>query len=275
MNSQSLKQQLPKLQSQKFAGMSDADVLSYVRIYYSLYHLVSTNSLAEEYGAPALYRRKITLLYRMLIRRYHSRAAIAERARILNALYTLVYCTEYTVDDRLYDEYLEAGEILLAGYEADDVRGDEATYYMMRLVLIQSHGMVDDTHIPVSLEKLRTILGTWSSALGADGRWQGVTEQEALRRIDILSLNADLMCDYTHTASIAKAYAAYCHPHKTQNYTLLYDLIRFVTITDTDTHARLSALSEMLPNDSLQAYAIAIEDACRKAGEEVQNSLVF
>lgn len=282
MDSQSLRQQLPQLQAQKFAGMSDDDLLAYVRIFYSLYHMVSVNSLADEYGTPALYRRKITTLYRMLCRRYYKRGTIAEKAKILNTLYTLVHCTEYSLDEKICREYVNEGDELISQYlptvvdrPVTDMPMTDADFYMMRLILIQWYGLVDTDELPGELAYVRRCLDSWKETISADGTWKDITERQALQRIDIYSLDADLMSDETYGDIVRKAYANYCTPRHTDNFMLMHDIIAGLTNAGPDSTAHLIRLASFLPENTIQAKSVSIGIACRQVAEEVQESIVL
>ena len=294
MDSQSLRQQLPQLQAQKFAGMSDDDLLAYVRIFYSLYHMVSVNSLADEYGTPALYRRKITTLYRMLCRRYYKRGTIAEKAKIHAALYGLLYLTEYTVSDGTAQLYSDEAECLIAkflrkqqtydvdscnssesdGYSchADMSPADDEQYYVMKLIVLQWYGVVDHGSRLSDLNYVENEMTSWADEQNADGSWNKITSKQALQRISLLNLYSDLMGDDRYRMVVYRAYPRYCDVSVTDSCEMLYDAVRDITCIGVDVQGRLDAIASSLPQ-SMSARAIQLENECRLVGRDIQNNL--
>ena len=331
MNSTSLKQLLPQLKAQKFAGKSDDELIAYIRIYYALYNLVSVNSLDSEYGEAAIYKRKLTTLYRTLRTRFTKRTTLSEKAKILDALYCMSYSALRSNPQDFFDEtasviaaYLNerigekdknsqsiadtragANDLKSGKAEASPVSNstnisqsiadtsaganirciadasssantespaDDTEYYIMRLIMMQWYGFIDEGIIPTDLKYVRTSLERWSRTQTPDGKWNGITSQQALRRIDILNLNADFTSDLTHNETIKKAYTAYLIPASPQNYELIYDLTRDVTTIGTDIPASLDAISANLPN-TFSAQALQIENTCHQICREVQSTL--
>lgn len=60
-----------------------------------------------------------------------------------------------------------------------------------------------------AFRKYRSVLSAWSRTLSAGGGWQGVSEAEALGRLEVMSLHSGMLPDDTFDDSLSRSYLYY------------------------------------------------------------------
>ena len=266
-----LKSLLPELQNKKFVKMTDDELYSYVRIYYSLYRLVRDNALETQYGEASLYTHKLNIICRMLVRRYHADETLSRRCAILDTLYTLHYATGITHGITTEDKYFNEAQTLISKYlETAETVDDNTRYHALRLIMSTYYGCtLTDTP---SQKHLQQQLQSWSIELREDGKWQDISLREALHRIHLYSTNVAFNNDDSYTETLRKTSSYYIKAINTADYDILYDVTRDNTITSVDPQPVLDAITQTLPNN-YKATAIKIENTCRQIAREVQETL--
>lgn len=262
---------LPELQTKKFARMTDDELYSYIRIYYSLYRLVRDNALESKYGESSLYSDKLNTICLMLVRRYHADETFSRRCTILDTLYTLHYATGITHGTTTEDKYFNEAQTLINQYlETSRTVDSDTRYHALRLIMSQYYGCAP-TGTP-SQKHLQQQLSIWASQLTDEGEWNDITPREALHRIHLYCTSAAFNNDDTYNDIVLRSSEYYVKVVGTDNYDVLYDVTRDNTITGIDPQPELDAIITILP-DTSKAEAVAIENTCRHIALEVQEAL--
>lgn len=298
MNATELKATLAELREMRFVHVSDEGLHAYVRIFSSIHNMIFTNAADGEFGSRTQYRERLDSLLRMLLRRYPNRHSVAQRARMLDTMYCILYNTGFAVDRskemRLYRMTDRLIEESLAGNCAGEERPEEL-FGIMRLILTMLHGIVEEAPHPW-LSFVREKLASWARTLDAQGRWPGISEEEALQRIMLMNVYADMLLDARYDDAIRASGTNYCLGGQLQlrrmdilshddmrRYALLYETIRQGAIGLTENRRcrqRIAALLERqlawLPlkgDDTLLCLSLAIDDCCIRISEELQHRL--
>lgn len=301
MNPSDLKKMLPALQTQSFVGASDDEIRSYIRIYFSLYQLVTVNALEDEYGEASIYEIRLRDLFRILYRRLGTRSHHLQKIRIHNLLSFLLSNLPFMqseVDEEAYWEEVEDNlEACIAAYQPDAVSSQDL-FCLLHLICYQWYGVVEEEgedEIP-PLTFLRDTLRRWSETLSPSGIWEGISVIEAFQRLSMMNCNLACLGDHRYDELISKVEKSYQRQiilwgNETMNsnlteteingYTFFFDLVRQSLLSEEQTNRilnRITALMEKqhLPAHSplaLQCRSLIIENSCIQISQQIQNQV--
>ena len=303
MKEEEFKQQLSVLQNLDIQGLRDEDIPSYVRVYYALYNLVSVNALDAEYGDRKVYLEQLNALSGLLEKKYEESNDIADKARYMDILYFILHATSFSInrekEDLYWDQSVALIDQFLEIYGPDDTN-PTALYPILRLIFVVWSGLEDDDDaaLPPHLDFAYQQIEKWMNELDPQGRWNQLSNHDALRRISVLSMNSYMMLDRQYDDLLNQLIQTYglheleatsitideAHLIEQINYyTLLYDVLQQSPLTAPDYNQYLRIIAERMERIgednhlssslSLKCKAIAIDAECWKISEEAQMEL--
>lgn len=288
------KKQLAELRAKKFYGLNNQQVYTYIRIYYSIYIMVSVNALDEEYGDRNIYVRKMESLLKILHRRYDKSQDTVEKIQML---YMMFFLLDNITCKYNCEEYLNRGADIIDEYLATnrDTMTYEDQYQLMRLIFIEWYGLVedDDTDTPASLTYARDQIKTWASELSTDGSWHNIDTIQALRRIVLISFNSTIMLDDSYDTQLEAAYNHYCmqllpetiEASDINKYILMYYAIQRAPLAISENYiSQQKQLAQLISkytkyqkdDKTLKTICncIALDNMCQQISDEVQDLLI-
>lgn len=207
MTPDQLRELFPRLRDESFADASNGRLLSWARIYISLYNLVAFNSLDAVYGDRKIYRRKIDTLFRMLQNRCGSERDAVLRARMIQAMFSLVCGIVAPVDSKRRNACCEAVTALVRDrvHTGGGSLLEQVCLCKCLTDLLYPGPVQDDLCYP----HLQRQIAEWISGLTADGGWQGVSVDVALERIGVLNRNSYMFLDKRYDGTIRNLFDYY------------------------------------------------------------------
>ena len=188
--------------------LSDSALAALSAINATLYQLVVSEDLEAEYGNRRQYRDKIEELYRIGRQRYEKKDCTG-KSRILPVLYDIVYGLPLS-DSRKLEQCEAAAFRLIKSYLEENGKQEWQTEHGILKCIENAyrHTMEDDRESEEYTYFKRRI-AAWISEWNAVGSWAGVSEREALSRLEILVRNTETLLDDTYDAEIAEIHEYY------------------------------------------------------------------
>lgn len=276
--------------------LSDEAVAALVRLHLSVAGLLASELPESAYGSAEAHREALEQLFALCSRRCCSNQSLMRRSRMIPVLYNALYIPEMLFDARKYDRCLNYTFALADAWCEQRVAGrmsDEQTRTMEYGVL---HSVVDafadvveeDKALNPDFRAMQRRIAEWAAQLSPEGSWEGLSNDEALRRIDILTANANLHADGRFDRLIGQSVDHYyrCISEVVQPdaYTLhaLYRVV--VQATEPPDDAKADALADraarqaaLVPRESdegLWLLAVCVDRACANIRRESKQQLL-
>lgn len=200
------------LRSRDLRRCGDAELLACVRASSDVMFLLSCGMIGtsddEQTQRDYLLRR----VYPSLERRYaRPGGSLSARWALLDARFRTLHYAALPVDGRQRRCY-EDLDRLLSATDPSGLQGDDL-YAALGMTVHAAYGYSfaedgDDTPDP-RLSFLRETVAAWASALSPDGSWPGVDADTALRRLQIMDMDAVMLRNPLHEAALRRAFARY------------------------------------------------------------------
>lgn len=193
---------LPRLMGAQLDKAPTRDLIAYAQAYAAVYELVVMGSSDDVYGSRSVYRNAINYAFMILRARCRKAEAPVERGRILLEMNGLQFGTgaiAYTVAkppcEGMTHDHLAAEFGRARRSAGEEVRGEaaEAFFLYLRLLCVYLGNGMDLERAWAAL--LRGCVVRWSAGLSPAGIWEGVTVEEALRRLLVMGDYAALRQD--------------------------------------------------------------------------------
>ncbi len=292
MKTYELKKLIPFLYRWNFEGMSTTMLLSCVRMYISLYNLITVNGLDEEYGDRTQASACLKQLFVQLHRRYRRAKQVTEKARLLRALYTIATGTAFVAANKDEDTCHRYASQLIADYleqNADESQAfdEEACRAMLYIVDAYFYMNIDEDDPEPEFLSFRRHLDRWVEEWSEEGSWSSLSLEAALQRIELLNMNSYMFLDSRHDETLRSAYHHYStavlkeHSEDLLLLSRLYALTEEVCIDGDYRSLRQEVRSRMdaatLPfarnvEDYLMYVSTWVTHACHVVEEEIQDS---
>jgi hypothetical protein len=197
-------------------------LLAHFRVITAVYLLVTTRGYDHESGSCREWMQRLSGLFYILYRKGRRTNSFIERAQLLSAMYRLTgetdlaYEQEYTDSCRTVGEQLFADyEQLFADYKQQSMNNGEQRYTDNTLSQAAYCRCITDYYYPeaavgdTAFDRYQTILNEWVSSLSETGNWEGISDDTALARIEVLNRNSYMFLNRTFDGQIAEAYRYY------------------------------------------------------------------
>ena len=207
MTPDQLRELFPRLRDESFADASNGRLLSWARIYISLYNLVAFNSLDAVYGDRKIYRRKIDTLFRMLQNRCGSERDAVLRARMIQAMFSLVCGIVAPVDFKKKAAYCTAADALVRDHLQTGSRNllEETVVCQCITDLLYPGPDSGDEYFQYH----QACIAAWVGSMASDGSWQDVPVDIALERIGAMNRNSYMFLVKSCDRQIRQAFEYY------------------------------------------------------------------
>lgn len=194
-------------------SLSDEAVIALMNIHLSVMSMIVANMLEEEYGDAKLHREAMYKLFAVCRKRSTGSQALARCSRMTPAMYNIFYMPDAQFDDRRHtacltrtfrmaDEWRKRTD----GPHLLDEKARMTEYGVLQSILEAFVYVVEeDKEADKDYLWLKQRIGDWASGLGDNGGWSGLSDHEAVRRLNIMVGNANTNGDSRFDAQIEKA----------------------------------------------------------------------
>ena len=269
--------------------LSDSALMALSKTFVSLYNTVVCEDLDAEFGNRRLYRDKLTRLYQIGWRRCSGNRDIARKCSLLSVLYEILYGLPL-FDERKLEQCDDAAFRVIESFLHENDKQEWLTECNILKCIENAyrHTMEDDRESEEYTYFKRRI-AEWISDWNSSGCWSGVSDEEALSRLDILVRNSETLLDDTHDAEIVKIHDRYYQKIIAGNVVdactlaLLYEITICMTGLK-DRRGKRKRLAEMAENKlSVSAVgsdeywwclSLLIEDRSLQLSEELQPPVI-
>lgn len=210
----SLKEYLGEIRSIPLDNrLSDDAVVALMNIHLSVLTMLVADGLEGKYGSAAFHRAAMEKLYAICRRRSTDSQTLLRRSRLVPAMYTVFSMPDSVFDARKYEACLTRSFRMADEWHerTKDARPQDrdariVEYGVLESILEAFVYVVDaDREADRDYRWLMRRVGEWASSLGDDGSWAGLPEDEAVRRLHILTGHANIAGDRRFDAQIEKA----------------------------------------------------------------------
>ena len=269
--------------------LSDSALTSLSKIFATLYQLVVSEDLEAEYGNRRQYRDKLEELYRIGRQRYEKKDCTG-KSRILPVLYDIAYRLPLS-DSRKLEQCETAAFRLIKSYlQENDKQEWQTEHGILKCIENAYRHTMEDDRESEEYTYFKRRIAEWISEWNGAGSWTGVSEREALSRLEILVRNSETLLNDTYDAEIAEIHEYYYRKaEKSGSVEDIYALARLyeTTIEITGLKERRNKrkhLAEMAEN-KLSEYAVEsdewwhnhsvlIKERSLQLSEEIQESVI-
>lgn len=219
MNTTRLKSMVQPLMEIPTDGLSDIALISLARIYISMHNLIAVNSLDNEYGDRKIFRNQITRLKKACRIRCVRNTCFQQRAPMVRILFSLIdepVCC-FTDPEEATDCWDTAGA-LIRDYLEERGKSPESKlkaepeeeFEVLRCIIHLLYFLPEyDEEEKRFLHYVKEKMAGWIRQMNAYGEWSGLSEAQALQRIDIMNRHAGLCPDAVYADRIRQAYRYY------------------------------------------------------------------
>ena len=188
--------------------LSDTSVTLLSRLYVAIYNMVSANGLDNEYGDAETFADRLALLYGICRIRSGADQPYGRRLNMIETMKELPYgvC-------RIADTEQSA---LCFGYEQDIISDcmtaaeKSATENFRLLKCIANHNLwLPEEFRDEDFGWFKKCVSAWIDELDCGCRWDGLSYEESLDRLDIMIRNSNMFLDETNDNVIENIYEYY------------------------------------------------------------------
>ena len=221
MKADDLKYLVSTLPDSRSDDLSDTALSSLSYSYISIHNLVVINGLDREFGDRAIHLKRINDLQETCRKRCGRQMPLARRSRILRLWFSLIRepalvftdgqkeaaCREAALEAiREYGEEIRNSRDNSPGIQSKDA---------FELLRCMADLLYPFDEYEEEEEKIRRYLtrkiAAWAEQMHPDGAWPGLSDDEALERIEIMNRYAGMFLDPAYNIPIGQAYAHYCN----------------------------------------------------------------
>ena len=293
-------------------SLSDGALAALTAIHQSLASLAAS----EPEGTESEARETLAQLCAQCVRRSAGNQRLTRRGRMLPLLFHLFSQTDTPFDEARYAVCLRRTFRLAEDWhrkwgavpDCDLSAKQRDNEYDLLRCLVEAFRYADeaDRREDPDYRYLATRLTAWLSAMEADGSWRGISDREAVRRLDVLTSfepfindsTADPAAGYPFTKRIAQSVNVYFArtvrsidaADPAADAETLYQLYQIVQygLTRPDeakaaqiarwavrkTAPALPGAAETLQSDSLWALAIVLDHECQQQNQRLKTRLL-
>lgn len=197
MNPEKLRNLLPFLYNHRVCAQSACRIDALSRMYLAVNDLICVSAI-DDYENRKKITHKINALYRVIDRT--SASGLRRMYRLTKESTLTVYGIKDTECSRLCND-------LLAGYVKNPDPAQELD--IMACIVYELGNIADDVtgldYYPFFQTKCRQ----WINELDADGRWEGISQETAVRRLALLQDNSCIFRDDRFDDTLLQAYNYY------------------------------------------------------------------
>lgn len=198
-------------------SLSDDAVIALMNIHLSIMTMIVADMLEDEYGSVEFHREAIEKLFIICRKRSASNQTLVRCSRMTPAMYNVFCMPDSVFDYRKHNSCLNRSfRIADEWYEKTrDSRPFDEIARITEYGVLQS---ILDTFIYVVGEDketerdylyLRRRIGEWFSEFNDSGCWCGISDYEAIRRINLMIGHSNTNRDKRFDAQIEKALCVY------------------------------------------------------------------
>ncbi len=187
--------------------LSEERLLALSRIHISFHTLAVSFRDDDETEERYLIKNRVEELFNEWYRRYHQSDNLQKLALLIPLFYRLAMPYLVPVKDSMLakcDTLAERSTDLWI--ERNSTTGWEEEHGMMRAAIALADDMEEQNPV---YQKYRNILHQWEQTLSEDYEWEGISDAEALSRIEIMYRHFYLQSDYPHIDILTKSYRHY------------------------------------------------------------------
>ena len=271
--------------------LSDDAVTALIRLHQSVAGLP-----ASDYGHGEVHRDALAQLFAICSRRCRSNQSLVRRSRMIPVLYQALYLPDEALDERKYDRCLN-GTFALADAWRERCAAGRISDEQARVVeygVLRSIGeafadvVVEDKASDRDFRAMQRRIAEWTAAFNPDGSGDGLSDYDALRRLDILTAYANLHADGRLERLIGQSvnhyYGRISEAAQTDARTLhaLYRVVVQATEPEEDAKAdalaeravRQAALTPRGGDERLWLLAVCVDRACANIRRESKQLLL-
>ena len=269
--------------------LSDSALAALSAINATLYQLVVSEDLETEYGNRRQYRDKIEELYRIGRQRYEKKDCTG-KSRILPVLYDIAYRLPLS-DSRKLEQCEAAAFRLIKSYlEENGTQEWQTEHGILKCIENAYRHTMEGDRESEEYTYFKRRIAAWISEWNGAGSWTGVSDREAMSRLEILVQNSETLLDATYDAEIAEIHEYYYRKAEKSGsaediyaLALLYETTVEITGLKERRNKR-KHLAEMAEN-KLSEYAVGsdewwhshsvlIKERSLQLSEEIQDTII-
>ena len=188
--------------------LSDSALAALSAINATLYQLVVSEDLEAEYGNRRQYRDKIEELYRIGRQRYEKEDCTG-KSRILPVLYDIVYGLPLSDSHKLEQCETAAFRLIKSCLHENGKQEWQTEHGILKCIENAYRHTTEDDRESKEYTYFKRRIAAWISDWNAAGSWAGVSDREAMSRLEILVQNSETLLDATYDDEIAKIHEYY------------------------------------------------------------------
>lgn len=269
--------------------LSDSALTSLSKIFATLYQLVVSEDLEAEYGNRRQYRDKLKELYRIGWQRLEKKDC-SEKCRLLSALYDIVYGLPLSDSRKLEQCEAAAFRIIESYLHEGGTQEWQTEHGILKCIENAYRHTMEDDRESEEYTYFKRRIAEWISEWNGAGSWTGVSEREALSRLEILVRNSETLLNDTYDAEIAEIHEYYYRKaEKSGSVEDIYALARLYETTVEITglkerHSKRKHLAEMAENKLSETavesdewwhnHSVLIKERSLQLSEEIQDTVI-
>lgn len=194
-------------------GLSDDAVVALTNIHLSIMTMIVANGLEEEYGSAEFHRNAMEQLFAICRKRSAGNQTLARSSRMTPAMYHVFTMPNTIVDVRKHNSCLNRSFRMVDEWcektknaRTLDENSRITEYGVLQCLLEAFIYIVDeDKETDKDYLFLKRRIEDWASELDDNGGWSGLSDYEAVKRINIMLGNSNANGDNRFDAQIEKA----------------------------------------------------------------------
>lgn len=203
-------------------SLSDGALAALGSCYVSLQHLVVANGWEAEYGSRKIYEAALDRLYGICLRRSSAMEIPSgpcdadvriRRSRLLALQYDLLHRPMRVAEPSKVAETRKAMHRLVDEWMRGTARGlrpkGPEGGVLHCIACLYGYVPEEERLQDAAFVYFRQRLDEWAESLNGKGQWDRLPESEALRRLSVMALDADLFPDRRYDALLERALRAY------------------------------------------------------------------
>ena len=278
-------------------SLSDETVIALMNIHPSIMSMIVVNLLEEEYGSAEIHREAMEGLFAICRERSASNQTLARCSRMTPAMYNILCMPDTVFDDHKHDSCVNRS-FRLADDWHEKIKNTRSLNTNARIIEYGVLQSILDAFIYVADEDKETDkdylylmhrIEDWISVLDDNGSWNGLSDYEAMRRLNIMIGHSNTNGDNRFDAQIEKAlwfyYDRITGSDAVEGQTLFYlywavmwgiechDSQKIDTITNSAIQM-LDYPFEVAQDDRLWYMAVLIDRECVRVNNEIKQKML-
>ena len=198
-------------------SLSDDAVIALMNIHLSIISMIIADMLEGEYGDAKFHREAMEKLFAICRKRSANNQTLARCSRMTPVMYNIFCMPDTVFDDRKYDSCVKRSFRLADEWheKIKDIRSLDKNSSIIEYGVLQSileafiYVVDEDKETDKDYLYLKRRIEEWASALDDKGCWSGLSDYEAVRRLNIMLGNSNSNGDNRFDAHIEKALCFY------------------------------------------------------------------